>query len=185
MQISSLEALKTIIKPTHKSYVEVGVSRAKNLVAVANTFDNLDILYGIDPYKPYIDRMVGLSEVGEKLIITIKNEALININNCKNKHKIKLIIDTSENIVNQFEDNSLDVVFIDTVVDEEEYKNQIVTWFKKVKRKGVLCGHDWHIKKVKDITLELLKNLGEDHRHRGYTNKWQESNGIIWYITKL
>ncbi len=43
----------------------------------------------------------------------------------------------------QFNDDSLDAVFIDAAHDEESVKNDIGAWITKVKPGGILCGHDY------------------------------------------
>lgn len=43
-----------------------------------------------------------------------------------------------------FEDESLDFVFIDAAHDYENVKNDIYTWYRKVKKGGVIAGHDYH-----------------------------------------
>lgn len=173
----SVDALKNIIREADRSYVEVGVSRGKTLVGVANTFTNLEKIYGIDAYVPYQDTMVGHNEVLPKMMELIKKQAFNNINNCLYRDKIKMIVDTSENAINSFEDNSIDVVFIDTVIDTKEFIDQVHGWYKKVKNNGILCGHDWYIPYVKKVVIEILKDINYAHRYKTSLNS-------IWYINK-
>ena len=42
-----------------------------------------------------------------------------------------------------FENNSLDFVFIDASHEYEDVKNDIISWLPKIKRGGVLAGHDY------------------------------------------
>jgi predicted O-methyltransferase YrrM len=46
-------------------------------------------------------------------------------------------------VVNQFEDESLDVVFIDLTHTYESVKQDIELWLPKVKKGGILAGHDY------------------------------------------
>ena len=43
-----------------------------------------------------------------------------------------------------FEDNSLDLVWIDASHEYEFVSKDIEMWYKKIKPGGILSGHDWH-----------------------------------------
>lgn len=49
----------------------------------------------------------------------------------------------SSEVVNQFEDESLDIVFIDLTHTYESVKEDIQLWLPKVKVGGILSGHDY------------------------------------------
>lgn len=49
---------------------------------------------------------------------------------------------TSIDAAKQFSDNSLDFVFLDAAHDYNNVKNDILTWYPKVKVDGLLAGHD-------------------------------------------
>ncbi len=55
----------------------------------------------------------------------------------------KSIRGLSSEVVNQFEDESLDVVFIDLTHTYESVKQDIKLWLPKVKKGGILAGHDY------------------------------------------
>ena len=55
----------------------------------------------------------------------------------------KSIRGLSSEVVNQFEDESLDVVFIDLTHTYESVKQDIELWLPKVKKGGLLSGHDY------------------------------------------
>jgi predicted O-methyltransferase YrrM len=59
--------------------------------------------------------------------------------------KYRSIRGLSKDIVNDFEDESLDVVFIDLTHTYEEVKQDITFWLPKVKKGGILSGHDYEI----------------------------------------
>ena len=70
----------------------------------------------------------------------------------------KVIRKASTEAANDFEDGSLDFVFIDADHTYEAVKADIAAWKPKVKKGGVLCGHDyentdfpaWGVKKAVD-----------------------------------
>ena len=56
-----------------------------------------------------------------------------------------MIRKSSFDAVNDFEDESIDIVFIDANHSYESVKNDIDLWLPKVKTGGVLSGHDYSI----------------------------------------
>jgi predicted O-methyltransferase YrrM len=60
-----------------------------------------------------------------------------------------------------FEDNSLDAVYIDGEHDFESVQSDIKIWSKKIKSGGVLCGHDFSLPFLRGILESegLLNNL--------------------------
>ena len=57
-----------------------------------------------------------------------------------------------------FENNSLDFVFIDASHEYSDVKNDILAWKPKVKKDGILAGHDYDAKGVDKAINELLYN---------------------------
>ena len=65
------------------------------------------------------------------------------------KDKIKIIEKDSAIAVNDFEDNSVDFIFLDSYVSEDDCKIDLTNWYKKLKNGGIFAGHDFNIKIVK------------------------------------
>ena len=58
---------------------------------------------------------------------------------------IDVHVGKSLDVVNKFEDNSIDFVFIDADHEEEEVHKDLQAWYPKVRHEGgVIGGHDWH-----------------------------------------
>lgn len=62
-----------------------------------------------------------------------------------------------------FDDDSIDFIFIDASHEYEDVKNDIIHWLPKVKKNGILSGHDYWADSdswpgVKKAVNELLKN---------------------------
>lgn len=78
--------------------------------------------------------------------------------------------------VNQFEDESLDFVFIDASHDYENVKADVLAWLPKIKKTGVLAGHDYEgeVKQAVDEVLTSFKISEPDSRCWMYDlNKWE------------
>ena len=75
-------------------------------------------------------------------------------------HYIPLRMDSLE-AVNTFEDESLDFVYIDASHDYESVKKDIENWYPKVKKGGILAGHDYTWDTVNRAVHDVLGNQVE------------------------
>ena len=73
----------------------------------------------------------------------------------------KLSVDAAQD----FEDNSLDVIFIDMSHEYEDVKQDLDVWFPKVKQNGHISGHDWSWPGVSKAVLEKFHHT----RHNLYS----------------
>ena len=77
--------------------------------------------------------------------------------------KLNIIRDLSVNASKRFNDNSLDAVFIDADHSYEAVKLDIQNWMPKVRKGGILAGHDYNsawpgvIRAVNEIFPEAQK----------------------------
>ena len=62
----------------------------------------------------------------------------------------------SEDAVKQFQDESIDVVFIDMCHLYECVKEDLQLWYPKVKYNGYIAGHDWSWPGVKEALFEIF-----------------------------
>jgi len=58
--------------------------------------------------------------------------------------KLNIIRDLSVNAAKRFNDNSLDFIFIDACHDYECVKEDLHTWYPKLKKGGIIAGHDYY-----------------------------------------
>ena len=86
--------------------------------------------------------------------IEIKNLAIERLDIYKNK--CKFIHSSSVDALKQFNNESLDFCYIDASHKYNDVKLDIENWWLKVKRGGILCGHDYSINEE----LWLRKNPG-------------------------
>jgi len=90
-------------------------------------------------------------------------------------HMLTHIRDYSVNASKLYEDESLDFVFIDAAHDYQNVKNDINAWFPKVKKGGIIAGHDyvegWH---------DVVKAVDEF-----FEDKEFEKSESCWIYTKV
>lgn len=128
------------------SFVEVGVLRASTLVYLADHCENLSSIVGIDSYEPYIDALhpQSMYSVNASLSKLNKNIAEEKIRKCSKPEIITLLILDCIEAAKKFKDKSIDCVFLDAYMNEEQVCSHIKIWKQKVKTGGILLGHDIH-----------------------------------------
>ena len=88
-------------------------------------------------------------------------------------NRASIIKDYTTEAAHQFEDGSLDFVFIDADHGYEGCLRDIKAWHKKVKPGGRVIGHDIHFPTVKQAVTECY---GPD--------SWTVEDDFIWWIPK-
>ena len=167
--------IKVISDKKYKNYLEVGVWQGDNLLPIAKKFPDL-ICHGVDPYSGssfeeyYKGEIMALvdGEYYDKLFQDISEK----IKDLKN---VNILRKPSEEAAKDFEDESLDIVFIDARHNYESVVKDIKLWLPKVKMGGVLCGHDYSLSffGVIEAVNELI----------GYDNVSIKSDAT-WFYTK-
>lgn len=141
------EIVNIIEQNNYKSFVEVGVWRGTNIISIAKRFNSV-MCYGYDSYDSleYSNQSFYKDDKAQILI----KEADIVFNHVKSESlKLKnffLYRKSSEQGANDFEDESIDMVFIDANHSFLSVKNDINNWLPKVKKGGCLSGHDYSLK---------------------------------------
>jgi hypothetical protein len=144
-----------------KQMIEIGVAYGYHCEYILQKNETINYL-GIDPYKGEYDPNDCFAEDVKKLFEkTTQQEGLdLLYNVVVNKmapynERFKLIRDNVENVDNQIEDDSVDLIYID---GDHTYngvlKDLNFSWKKINKQHGVLCGDDY--------TWETVKNACED-----------------------
>jgi hypothetical protein len=164
-------------------FVEVGVWKGRSIsylaVEVINTNKNQKI-YAVDTWAGS-EEHTDPNNPNYNPELTQDPDWLYNLY-LQNIEPVKNIITSirkpSLEAVNNFEDGSLDFVFIDAAHDYDNVKADILAWLPKVKKTGILAGHDyWPNDPVKIAVDELFspfKIETPDHRTWLYDlNKWE------------
>ena len=135
--------------------VEIGVDQGEYTEMLCLSNPNLT-LTGIDPYRAdsYDPGLASISD-SQQYLDEIYAKAQERVKNLP----VTLLRKTSMEAVTEFEDNSLDFVYIDGHHDFVHVTNDIHHWLPKIKVGGILSGHDYakfptgkqnHVKSVVD-----------------------------------
>jgi len=121
----------------YKVGVEIGVQRG----AFTRRFCREDLnMYGVDPWLAYGDYTVGGLSSYQKHQDQIYEEAKANLAEFPN---CILIRKTSMQALEDFQDESIDFVYIDGHHGFKYVTEDIFEWSKKVKKGGMISGHDY------------------------------------------
>jgi predicted O-methyltransferase YrrM len=91
-------------------------------------------------------------------------------------NKFDIIIDLSWEAANDFEDESVDCVFIDASHLYDDFKRDVTAWWPKIKVGGMICGHDLAIAHP-DVEKVLNETWGDE-----WNRQYQDE--LVWYKIK-
>lgn len=125
--------------PEGSHFVEVGtwkgMSAAYMAVEIINSGKNIKFDC-VDTWE-----FVEQNDIPQEDYHDLHNIFLTNISPVK--HIINPVKELSWEGAKHYEDESLDFVFIDAAHDYESVKKDINAWYPKVKKTGVIAGHDY------------------------------------------
>lgn len=104
----------------------------------------------------------------------------------KDKPNIKIIRKSSIDAAKGFSDNTFDYVYIDAYHQYDAVRNDLQAWWPKVKKGGLLCGHDY-INNEDATTLIETKSAVDDFVYENFPLKGFVSSELSfksWYIYK-
>ena len=107
---------------------------------------------------------------------------VVSTNFLKFEGRAKLLREKSWDAADQFEDQSLDLVYIDGDHTYEGVVKDLAAWFPKVKKSGMFCGDDIGWPGVKKAVDEFFIRLGKEYQI--ITKNGYESMPAFYYINK-
>ena len=135
------------------SGAEIGVQKGNNSISILKEL-NITKLYLIDIWEEY--------EKQEKEYENLKNYAMV-LKRFKKNKRVEIIRVFSVEGSQKIENCSLDFVYIDANHDYEYVYNDIDCWYKKIRKGGVLAGHD--VFSCNDV-LDAVKDWCSNHNYR-------------------
>jgi hypothetical protein len=149
--------------------VELGVDKGYNAFSLYTLLQPKE-LYLVDCWDNFIDYDSG------EIIGEAQYQTALSI--LKTLPNIHIIRKKSSEAVKQFEDNSLDFVYIDAGHQYEMVRQDLELWYQKVKNGGFFCGHDFDINAGSGGVVKALHE---------FVDKIQKNAKIVqtdWIINK-
>lgn len=140
-----------------KTYIELGVWKGDNIDYISKNCPSLKLCLGVDSYCA--EDYKGLkTPVSQKELNEAHREAI-----AKTKPFVVIFVSRISEASLGIRDKSLDIVFIDGSHDYKSVKQDIILWLPKIRKGGILCGHDYcdfysDVKEAVDETLGI-KNI--------------------------
>lgn len=135
------------------TFVEVGTWLGRSAAFMAQTIKDSGKpinFFCVDTFKGTPTDSVNYN------VDDVYNKFLGNVKGCDLCHYLKALVLTSEQASHYFKDGSLSFVFVDADHSYEAVKHDIQLWLPKVKKGGVLAGHDFPQEPVAKAVLESL-----------------------------
>jgi predicted O-methyltransferase YrrM len=154
---------------------EIGVLRAQNAIALAKEFSDLSII-AIDSYEAYSDELHRYW-VSKQASLLNKHYAIQAIKSSGCSDRITLLTIDSNKALEQIENETLDLVFIDKNLNHDEHVNDVEQWYRKVRSGGILAGHDAYTPAVINATKVGLNKVGQ-------VNNPEIVDGEVWFVIK-
>jgi len=152
--------------------IEIGVLKGETSHELLSACPRIKKLYGVDPYKGYQDLDRFRTEEDMK-----RYQEICNKNMNKFADRFELIVDSSENSVNRFSDNSIDFIFIDGQQTYDSVKNELQSYYPKIKSRGMIFGHDGNLENI----IRAYKDFRNENKIR---TPLCNSKNFVWFWYK-
>lgn len=135
---SRMQQVEKWIRPLKpKVGAEIGVRHGQTIGYLLNQLKDL-CMYAVDPWEQQPDGNEKYDDWNFKDVYSRYKQSIGH-----NKKRVIELKMYSTQAAELIPDNLLDFVFIDAQHDYESVKQDISTWKHKVKKGGILCGHDY------------------------------------------
>jgi predicted O-methyltransferase YrrM len=139
--------------------VEVGSWKGKSSSVFCFATEHKDVeIYCVDTWK-------GSEEHKDLDTSNLLEEFKQNLNKFNFLNRVNIQQGPSLEIVNLHKDESCDIIFIDAAHDYENVKADILAWYPKLKKNGIMIGHDYPDPTASDFQ-ELKKAVDEEVRDK-------------------
>jgi len=134
---------------------EVGVNKGEHALQIINFIGGK--LYLIDMWEDYVEQHF----TNDKPVLSKMNSTEDFVKLRLEGKNIETIKEDSTKAASRFPDGFFDYVYIDASHTYEKAKADLLAWKPKVKKGGVLCGHDYTTERdgVKRAVDEIFPNV--------------------------
>lgn len=163
---------EVISKYDNIKWVEIGVRFGRNSKYVLNNYDISEI-YLIDPYceLPYLTNIFNKKSVQEH-----KKTAKADLKPFEDK--CVWLEDFSQNVVDQFENESIDIIYIDGDHSYDAVIRDLELYYPKIKKGGLVIGDDYNEKDVKLAIEAFAKKMDIEYQ----TSEVKNGSGKFWFV---
>jgi len=139
--------------------VEVGVQRGKYSEVLCRLNPQMKV-FGVDPWEAYVTHPL------EDHLKTTQNHSskeMLNKFHEQTKSRLapysnyEIIREYSIDAMKRFDDESLDFVYIDANHEYKYVMEDIVGWWRKIKKQGILAGHDFYWVRSRHSNMHVKK----------------------------
>lgn len=130
----STNVAKQLFKDKPLRVLEIGTYEARNTVSIFKEL-NVQRIFCVDPYKYYDDNQLNVVQLHKAKALAKERLKLY-------ASKVTWIPTTSSIAAASIKDNSLDFIYIDGDHRYKYVKSDIELYWKKLKKGGIISGHD-------------------------------------------
>lgn len=152
--VNLIKTRSNLAEMFHGVGAEIGVERGVFSKVICQK-GKIDKLYLIDCWKAYSGYRDHVSQKKLDGFYKITKKQVKDYGFCELIRKFSL------EAVEDFEDNSLDFVYIDANHDYKHVYEDLTAWIKKVKKGGIVSGHDYVKRKGQDKYYAVVQALND------------------------
>lgn len=157
--------------------LELGLYRAESFCTVLQCCPNVKKLYGVDSWQTYQD-YVGTDGTRPGKVTNPQEMALARgmayhfLYYSGEDHRGEILEMDARDALLEFEDESLDFIFLDAYLSEQQCQQELRDWYPKVKTGGLFSGHDWDDATIRNCVKKFHKNLTNPRSLVAYDSTW-------------
>lgn len=158
--------------------IELGTGSAVSLCTWVQRCPNISKMYSIDSFEPFQNFLknpyndepcfIGDEKVADYTELTARH----NIKFSGESDRIVLLKENSLSASKNFEDESVDFIFLDAWGNHSDIENDLNIWYPKLKHGGLFSGHDWDVEKLQEIMNSFRINNNITNKISSFDNVW-------------
>ena len=176
-----IEALYTeAAKGDTRTVVEVGVAFGRSLAYLAQRAPATMRIVGVDVWSEHMGGDNLPPDVFARQVAhgSPKQSCEANLRACGVLDRVELLDCGSIEAAKKFEDESIDLVFIDACHEYEPVKADVLAWLPKVRKGGMIAGHDYSFEMFPGVVKAVLSVFAFGEYARPV-----EMRGVVWRVT--